>query len=429
MRFTIWQNITRLVGRREVACLLLAVLCLIAFFPTFSNELMTGWDDQWQVVNAYTSGGWSWKNLSRIFMYSFHGQYSPLNQILYTFIYSCAEYNPAYYHAASLVIHLLNVCLVYILVRHIAASATRWPSARISWMAFGVALIFGIHPLQVESVAWMSASKILLSSFFYLLATYTFVRYLEQEKTRFYVWTILLFVCSYCSKEQAVIFPLWMLLLCYIYNVPFNKQGTWKAMAPFFLMAIVMGLVFALETRSTSIFEEGPPKDYTWWQRFVFSCYALVEYVCKFFIPYNLRYKYYFPMAPGEPLPSWLLMYPVLVAVPVMCFWRQIRQKPIFVSLMIFAIHILLVLHILPIGRQHIVADRYMYLSVTGLAMLTAILVFRIQINAKWRPFMCLLGCGIIVFCMYLTSHYTKLWRTTNDINKQTIETPINNNE
>lgn len=421
--------LTKAFENKAVSCLVLAAMCLIAFFPTFGNELMTGWDDQWQVVNSYTSGGWSWKSLSDIFCRSYHGQYSPLNQILYICIYSIAEYNPAYYHAASLFLHIVNVWLVYLLVRHVAASVTEWTAARICWTAFGVALIFGVHPLQVESVAWMSASKILLSSLFYLLATYTFIFYIERGKAIYYVLTVFLFVCSYCSKEQVVVFPLWLLLLMYIYGKDLKSRNVWGILVPFFALAVFMGLVFALGTRSTSILEETDPRNYTWWQRLVFSCYALVEYVCKFFIPYKLQYKYFYPMQPGEPLPAWLLMYPVLVTIPLICFWRQIRQKPILISLLFFAIHILLVLHVLPIGRQHIVADRYMYLSITGLSLLTVILISQLQISAKWRPFMCLLGCGIIVFCMYLTFDYTKLWRTTSDINNQTRETPINNNK
>ena len=420
-QFHIDAMLTRACENKAVSCLVLAALCLIAFFPTFSNELMTGWDDQWQIVNQYTSGGWSWKNLSDIFCHSYHGQYSPLNQILYICIYSVAEYDPAYYHATSLFIHILNVWLVYLLVRHIATSVTNWTEARIYWTAFGVALVFGIHPLQVESVAWMSASKILLSSLFYLLATYTFIYYIERGKAIYYIQTLFLFVCAYCSKEQVVVFPLWLLLLMYIYGNSLKSKEVWTVLAPFFVLALFMGLVFALGTRSTSILEETNPRDYTWWQRFVFSCYALVEYVCKFFVPFQLRYKYYFPMQPGEPLPSWLLMYPVLVATPVICFWRQIIQKPIHISLLIFAIHILLVLHVLPIGRQHIVADRYMYLSITGLSILTAILISRLFTKAKWHQFILLIICGIIASFLHLSVGYTKRWHTTDEINNQTI--------
>lgn len=408
--------LTKAFENKAVSCLVLAAMCLIAFFPTFGNELMTGWDDQWQVVNSYTSGGWNWKNLSDIFCRSYHGQYSPLNQILYICIYSIAEYNPAYYHAASLFLHIVNVWLVYLLVRHVAASVTEWTAARICWTAFGVALIFGVHPLQVESVAWMSASKILLSSLFYLLATYAFIFYIERGKAIYYVLTVFLFVCSYCSKEQVVVFPLWLLLLMYIYGKDLKSRNVWGILVPFFALAVFMGLVFALGTRSTSILEETDPRNYTWWQRLVFSCYALVEYVCKFFIPYKLQYKYFYPMQPGEPLPAWLLMYPALIAMTIACLWEQLRQKSMLVGLLLFLIHILLVLHILPIGRYHIVADRYMYLSTIGLSLFTFAICHQFCIRPILKHAIYACYALVMLFFLYASFHYTQKWRTTNDI-------------
>lgn len=405
---------------RFVSCMVLAAICIIAFFPTFSNELMTGWDDQWQVVNSYTSGGWNWKNLSDIFSHSYHGQYSPLNQILYICIYGIEKYNPGYYHATSLALHICNVWLVYILVRHIATSVTGWTTARICWTAIGVALIFGIHPLQVESVAWASASKILLSSLFYLLASYSFALFIEKGRWGYYLLTVFLFLCSYCSKEQAVVFPLWLLLLMNIYGKKLRSQETWTILAPFFVLAIFLGLVFALETRSTSILEEVSPRVYTWWQRLVFACYALVEYACKYFIPYKLQYNYFYPMEPGEALPAWMLMYPSIVATAIACFWKQLRQKSIQVGLLLFLIHISLVLHVLPIGRQSIIADRYMYLSIIGLSLFTVTLISMLKMDARWRTFICFCGCVIMTICISLTFNYTKLWCTTSSIRNQT---------
>lgn len=411
------QHATKIVGKRAVALSFLAIFCLLAFFPTFGNELMDGWDDQWQVVNSYTSGGWNWKNITDIFKYSFHGQYSPLNQLLYICIYSIGEYNPIYYHTTSLLIHILNVWLVYLLIQHITHSTTIWNSERINWMAFGVALVFGIHPLQVETVAWMSASKILLSSLFYLLATYIFILFIERKQNVYYLLTILLFICSYCSKEQAVVFPLWMLLLCYIYGKEINKVTTWKAIAPFFLLALLLGLCFVLETKSVSILDAGSPKDYTWWQRVVFSCYAIIEYICKFLIPYNLQYKYFYPMSPGEPLPTWMLLYPILLAIPIICFWKQLTQKSVLVGLLIFLIHILLVLHIVPINRQHIVADRYIYLSIIGISFVFLLLIFRI-VTMRFQIIVAI--CSILLGTYIIHSNSkTKMWKTTNSIDSQ----------
>ena len=254
----------------------------LVFMPTFDNKLLTGWDDQWQVVNNFTSGGFTWNNLKQIFTRSYGTQYSPLNQCFYILIYLVDGYNPMIFHAASLLVHFMNCCLAYYILRVLLLNTNQKQIRQMAWIAFLTILLFAIHPLQVESVAWMSASKVLLYTFFYLGATWTFIQYLKKKKLVYYLLTLLFFVCAYGCKEQAVIFPVWATLLCIFFRCDFKSKHVWIMLLFIYVAAVVLGLVFIYGISSYAHVRPGTMMpEYSWWQRIVFLCYSIVEYILK----------------------------------------------------------------------------------------------------------------------------------------------------
>lgn len=227
----------------------------LVFMPTFDNKLLTGWDDQWQVVNNFTSGGFTWNNLKQIFTRSYGTQYSPLNQCFYILIYLVDGYNPMIFHAASLLIHFMNCCLAYYILRVLNTNQKK--IRQMAWITFLTILLFAIHPLQVESVAWMSTSKVLLYTFFYLGATWTFIQYLKKKKLVYYLLTLLFLFFNFQFVQQTdrvistlpyLLFLVWALILIRQYKSFGMEQGFksyWK-------QAGILGsvLFLALETRT-----------------------------------------------------------------------------------------------------------------------------------------------------------------------------------
>ncbi|MDE7378114.1 MAG: hypothetical protein K2N13_04030 [Paraprevotella sp.] len=350
------------------AQLFITVLTMTAFAPTFGNLLMTGWDDQWQVTNHFTSGGFTWNNLRSIFTEAYGTQYSPLNQCLYTLLYILGGYNPMLFHAASLLFHIANCSLVYHLLNTLLNDGTRLPQHQKAPISFFTTLLFAIHPLQAEAVAWISASKILLNTFFYLLATQAFIRFLHDNKPRHYALTLLFFVCSYGCKEQALIFPVWATWLFLFYGHKPWSPFVLKSLVPFYFISLLFGLIFIYGISSAQNADSLPA--YTITQRLVFCCYSLVEYITKWYVPCNLLYLYPFPMHPGEALPVWLLTYPLILTIAVLTLWSKFRYRAVVAGSSFFLIHLLPVLHIIPIGRSAIVADRYIYLASVGLSFI-----------------------------------------------------------
>lgn len=355
--------------------IVLIVMCVVCFAPSLFNGFMDKWDDQWQVMNPYTVSDWNWKYIRHLFAYSFHGQYSPLNQLLYWAIFRIDELNPFCFHLTSLLLHIVNTLLLFTLLQIVIADKANLQGNRRICVAFIATALFAIHPLQVESIAWVSASKILLSTSFYLGACLCYVKCVKQKRMIFYFSTFVCFVCAYFSKEQSVTLPLMLTLFAYLYKENFTNRWQWvKHLVPFYLASLCMGLLFMYETRTTGHAAGTTTAfDYAWWQRGILASYSLTEYFCKYFFPYHLQFKYFFPSPAENSFPLWMSLYPLLVLIIIGCIYKSIiRNKWLLIGLLVFIIHILPVLHIVPIHRQHVTADRYMYLPLIGLSLCMA---------------------------------------------------------
>ncbi len=405
---------------------LLVCITFIVYLPTLNNLLLTGsngWDDGWQVTNFYTEGGLNWENIKYIFIEPYFGQYSPINQLMYLLIYNIAEYNPFYYHLTSLLLHIINSCLVFFILKNLLEFSNKIESAqRINNIAFITTLFFALHPLQVEAVAWVSASKVVLFSLFYLIGTLTFIQHLKTRKRTFYFLTILCFILSYGSKEQALTFPVWILFVYWVYGINIRKVKTWLQVLPFFVLSIVLGLFFLLALSRTTNGELNTL--YPLWQRFFYASYSIAEYFTKWFFPYKLLFYYPFPNQVGEALPTWLFAYPILLITILAIFWEYISHWVISTGLLFFLLHIALMLHIIPMDRSMITSDRYTYLASIGFAFIVSYLFFILA--DKWKKYR--KGLFFVLFSIFVVlgtySHNrVKAWHDSgsikNVLNKQ----------
>ena len=399
----------------------LIIACLAAYYPILFNDFLYHWDDQWMVMNRFTESGISLNNLWSILTQFYHGQYGPVNEYMYVFIYSIFGYNPMAFHAASLILHIGNVCLAYIIIKRIFQLTNRMSFDHAPFVAFITALLFAVHPMNVESVAWVSASKILVYSFFYLLSTYTLIIYLEKKKLVYYILSLLLFAFSFGGKEQAVIFPVWLLMLYWLVGYSFKARKVWIQVAPFFMMALIFGIVSMSAQASGGMGMFANEVTYPLWQRFILGCYSIVEYIVKFTIPFNLLYIYPFPMLIGAPLPNWMLLYPAMILVILMSLWNYLKQIPLSVGLTFFLIHIALVLHIVPLSRFSVIADRYIYLPCIGLAFIIAFYFVRFLAYKKGKYRKIAIGCIVcITICLGIYSNIRcRDWKDTDSIKRE----------
>jgi hypothetical protein len=406
---------------------LLVIACLLIYFPSLWNDFQMDWDDQWQLMNRYTEDGFTQENLQAVFTDYYYGQYSPVNEVIYMAIYAAFGYTPAVFHLYSLLLHLANCCLLFAFLRRMAAVFySRSLQHNPSVSAFATTLLFVIHPLQVESICWISASKIPLYAFFVLLALLAYLRYSDTRKIRFYFMSLALFVFAFGSKEQAIVLPATLLLVDWAlarYRKPDSSGNNWPGLLLEKLPFILFAIFAALQTRSHQSMEYTEQvAGYPFWQRLVFACYSLAAYAGRFVLPVNLLYIYPFPMAPGGEMPLHYLAYPVVVATAIFLLCINIRKipRPVVFGLLFFLINMALMLHIVPMSRFMVTADRYVYLASAGLFFIAAwYAVPWLQKMAasgkKWIP------AATVCYLLYLGSYAhirTYTWKDSDTIKK-----------
>jgi protein O-mannosyl-transferase len=336
---------------------LLCVVIVTVFLPSLANGFVN-WDDDGYVIANRFIQKLSPSNLKGIFSSFFIGNYQPVTILSYLLDYCLFGPQPFSYHFTNLILHILNAVLLFWLIYLL--------SKRIS-IALISALLFGIHPLHVESVAWISARKDLLYSFFFLAALVSYVYYARLAKIgKYYYFSLVLFLFSLLSKAMALVLPLILLSLdLFIAKKP--QKNILSDKVPFFALAFIFGIVgITAQYASGAVRTQDAAHLFA---NFPAAIYSIIFYLNKIFMPVNLaccypRAGYHFSMREAV-LPS---IY--LIACIRLSLFKVYRNKIIFGNAF-FLICALPVLQLIPIGET-IVADRYMYLAPVGIFYLLA---------------------------------------------------------
>jgi len=326
------------------------LLTFLVYIPSFKGMFV--WDDNNYIQNnpLITS-----INLKALFSTYVMGNYHPLTMLGYAIEYQFFGLNATGYHVINLLLHVINVLLVFYTVFYLSNKAI---------VALIACLFFGIHPMHVESVAWASELKDLLYSLFFLASYIFYIKYLKEQHKRFYFFSLLLFLCSLLSKGMAVSLPLVLLLTDYFKGRKITRQTIIEKL-PFFLLAIIFGIVAVLAQKSSSSIQE--ITSFTFFQRIVFASYGFITYLFKLLLPFNLSAFYPYPIKTGESLPAYYYFYPLILLMLVALVVYSFRfSKKFFYSLSFFTATIFLVLQLLPVGDA-VMADRYSYIPSIGL--------------------------------------------------------------
>lgn len=293
-------------------------------------------------------------DLKEIFSRYVLGNYHPFTILTLALEYHLFGLSPTGYHAVNLLLHLLNVILVYYTVYLLCDKPI---------VALVASLLFGIHPLHVESVAWAVELKDLLYTFFFLASYIFYLKYLKNLNKKNYAIALMLFLFSLLSKAMAASLPVVLILTDYFTGRKINRK-TILEKVPFFLLAIALGIVAVLAQKSEGttnyIFFAFP-------QRILFASYGFITYLSKLLLPLNLSPFYPYPVKSGENIPAQYYAYLVLTIGFIVSIFYSLRfTKKIFFGVGFFGITIFLVLQLFPVGRA-IMADRYSYIPSIGI--------------------------------------------------------------
>ena len=345
----------------------IVVISIIAYLPVFHNGLLAWDDDGYIKKNALIYS----INLKEIFSHNVLGNYHPITMLTLALEYHFFGLNASGYHAVNLLLHLLNVILVFYTVFLLSDKVA---------VALVASLLFGIHPLHVESVAWAAELKDLLYTFFFLAAYIFYLKYLKKEAaagaaaapapaaataTKFYYLALLLFAVSLLSKAMAASLPLVLILTDYFKGRRIDKKSLLEKV-PFFLLAIVFGLVAIMAQKSFGYTQLATT--ITFPQRLVFASFGFITYLYKLLFPLNLSAFYPYPVNSNGvyiPIQYYAYVLSFLALAAYIIYSHRFSRKIIF-GMGFFAITILLVLQLLPVGKA-IMADRYGYIPSIGI--------------------------------------------------------------
>lgn len=353
----------------------IAVCMLSGYFP-IQYLFFSSPDDRWMLLKneLVHPDGFSLEYLYEVFRAPGDIQYSPVNTLYYYLIYCINGYDPYYYHLFSLLLHAANVWVVYKLAKEtLMAFFIENPCL----IAYFTAFVWAIHPLNVESVAWISASKVLLFSLFSLLSCWLFVKGILANRPLYLISSIILFIVSCFCKEQSLVTPLMFLLfvVCYKMNNREYMVINWQLVATLtisVLIAVVFGIVFMKLNAGDSGFVT-PMVQYSFFERMILSFYCLRFYLTSFLIPAGLHFHYGYPFPKGGHIPVLYFVYPLLFIGFSYFLYMLIRHATnkyfYFFCLGTFLIQIGLVLQVIPMTRRAIMADRYMYIPLIPLLM------------------------------------------------------------
>lgn len=408
------------------AYLLICFLGICSYFTAFGHDFQSLWDDQWVAINSYTEGGLTYSNLYRIISEFYRGQYAPINQLYYSTLYHIFGYNAFAFHAGSIFFHILNAILVFLFIKRLSA-VLKVSLDKASLISLVTAVLFVIHPVTVESVAWIAASKVAIYAFFYLLALVSYLNYLNNKNWKTFILVIVFFLLSFGAKEQAVTLPVCLVLIDFLYKRDFRNKQVYLEKLPFFVLAILFGYVTMLSQQAHDEGVLSYKPQYPFYQRIVFASYAVVEYLTKSLIPIKLSYIYPFPIQIGEKLPIRFWIYPAISGVILVLVYSNFRNRILIFWSSFFLLHVGVALHIIPIGRFTITADRYAYISLIAVCFaISYLIIYLWQIKPVYKY--TLLSVYALILFSY-SMQRVKVWKNSDTLKRDMREILKNRKE
>src|SRR5438128_744493 len=381
--------------------LLIAVVTFATFLPALHNQFVN-WDDDKNFLENPHYRGLGWTQLT--WMWTTHmGHYIPLTWMTFGLDYLLWGMNPRGYHLTNLLLHAANAVVFFFITRRLLTRALPSPSEpghALTVSAAFSALVFAIHPLRVESVAWATERRDVLSGLFYLSAVLAYLRACDrEERGRGWYWgAVALFAGALLSKSMAVNLPV-VLMILDVY--PLRRLGAsigWRSKTarriyvekiPFVLLAAVASAIAVMA--QFSIHAALPLAQLSVPGRLAVSAYGLSFYLGKMIVPVNLSPLYELPRTVSPWAMPFILSFGLAIAITAIVLSLRRRMLGLPAAWLAYLVVLLPVLGIFQSGPQ-IAADRYTYLAGLGWAILAGA-----GLLSSWSRLPLLL-IGLVVF-------------------------------
>ena len=386
------------------------IFTFILYFPTFQFEILN-YDDDRLIVNNELIQEISFRNLKLSFADYYDNIYQPFVLMSWAFDYAIDGLNPRVFHIHNLVIHLINICLVFFFIQLL------FSDKRISIIT---SFLFAVHSMHIESVAWISERKDLLYAMYFLLSLIMYIKYVKSSQIRFYVFSLVLFLFSLFSKGLAVaLAPTIVAIDFFLKRKIFSKKVIIEKI-PFLIFAIFFSIVGSFGFNNLS-----KAADFSLFGKLLSTGYVFFHYFIKMFIPYGLSAYHPYPSEIESSYPSifYLLSFlSILIIITLIILSKKSRRLAF--GAIFFGINIFIALRISQITSVgFIMADRYAYVSSIGIFILISVFfIFLIKKipNLKIPVFSLLIAFMIIN--IWISSQHIFVWENSISIWDSIIE-------
>ncbi|MGA2147396.1 MAG: tetratricopeptide repeat protein [Bryobacteraceae bacterium] len=388
------------------------VLLVAGVFLAYGQTLHFGFvnfdDPDYVTGNIHVRAGITADSVAWAFRHSFAGNWFPLTWISHMLDVALFGLDGGLHHLTGVSIHALAAVLLFVLLRRITGA--RWPSAM-------VAALFALHPLHVESVAWIAERKDVLSAFFWMLALYAYAAYAARPGPARYALTLLAFCFGLMAKPMLVTLPLVLVLLDYW---PLARGLRLLEKLPFLALSAVASVVTFIvhgEAGATASVDILPIA-----VRLENALVSYAIYAVKMFSPSNLAVFYPYPRG-SLTIPATLAAV-ALAAVTFLAIRMASRRPYLIVGWGWYLVTLAPVIGVIQVGGQAR-ADRYTYIPTIGLSIM---LVWgAAEILQPWPRARAVLACSVAVACIVLTRAQVRYWQDGVTLFRHAIDVTADN--
>ncbi len=417
----------------------LVITAFAAYWPVLKCEFVKYDDDKYVTENPHVKRGITRDSVIWAFTKPHYHMWHPLTSLTHLLDYQLFGLNPAWHHLTSLLFHIASTLLLFGILKRMTAAV--WPS-------LFVAAAFALHPLNVESVAWVSERKNVLSTFFWMLTIAAYIRYTDRSCLGRFLLVVLVFALATMTKPIVVTLPFVLLLLDYwpLGRLQFKRvsdeQGLeqtesgqvdgrrvplWRLLVekiPLFVLVTALSAVTFIAQQRGGVMSgwHNVPLKY----RLANALVSYVAYISKMVWPTRLAVFYPHPF---NKLPIWQVAASalVLLAVSVAVLWFARRRKYLTVGWLWYLGILVPVIGLVQVGSQAM-ADRYTYLPFIGLFIMIAWGMY--ELLANWRYRRITLGLAALAVLLALavcTRLQLRHWRNNSTLFERAINVTDNN--
>ena len=401
----------------------LAALVLVIYYQTVGFSFINFDDNQYVYDNPIVLSGINSESFKWAFTAFHSANWHPLTWLSHALDAQFFGLNAGGHHATNIIFHIINSILAFVVFRKMTGDF---------WKSAIVAALFAVHPVHVESVAWVAERKDVLSTMFWLLTMLAYLHWNEEGsnlKSPYYAATILLFALGLMTKPMLVTLP-FVLLLMDFWALERWKLFDWKCLGllvaekiPLFALSAVSSYITILAQKSGGAVES---LDFLpFGTRLLNAVYAAASYIGMLFYPRNLALSY--PYDRDISFSDVIFPAIVLLAITALCVWQFRQRKYLLMGWLWFLGTLVPVIGLMQVGAQSM-ADRYTYVPYFGLFVMLVWGIWDIlqKFKISQTVYLAVFGIAILIFTV-LAFNQTALWRNHETLYKNTLAKTKNN--